>query len=214
MAEKQKAGWKTSKEVRRLTVSKAELGRGLFGKVYLGKVWFGDKRKSVAVKIFHEPLSDEKVRQYAGVIAKLRTAGIPVLKTGFVKHAGNWVQVMELFRGAKRSKFEEPHEGLENEQCRENLFNVLAGIANSGIAPPTDCMSTIQTRQGRKIIVHDLDNLAAHGEHHKEVNRFLWWIEVITRKTSLSRQTVIEQLERRITHEKMLSALAEAKKWS
>ncbi len=48
---------KTNPRVKKLTISNTEIGKGGFGTVYKGRVWFHNKpsSKQVAVKVFHYP---------------------------------------------------------------------------------------------------------------------------------------------------------------
>lgn len=107
--------WKTREDFIRLKVGKRQIGKGLYGKVFVGKMWLkGKGPKSVAVKVF-EPwaaeeffekphMDDEDIGHYEEAISRLKRAGVPVLRTGFVKHNGQWVQVQELFAKKTGSK--------------------------------------------------------------------------------------------------------------
>jgi len=113
MAEKQP--WKTRDDIKWLTIGKRKLGEGKFGKVFEGRLWLkGQKPKRVAVKVFNSDtareyffkpeIDEQSITHYEEAIAKLRRAGVPVLKTGFVKHEGNWIQVQQLHAISTGSK--------------------------------------------------------------------------------------------------------------
>src|SRR3989338_6715797 len=91
--------WKTGKDVKKLVVSNRIINHGNFGIVYHGRVWFKGKKKPlrVAVKRFSIQIGEEEVARYREVIRKLRRAGVPIPKVGFIQHKGRWVQVMTLF---------------------------------------------------------------------------------------------------------------------
>ncbi len=174
--------WKTRLEVKRLTIGKRELGRGKVGIVYSGRIWFADqKSKKVAVKVFNPEMTEEFfdrphideeiVRHYEEVIAKLRKEKLPVLKTGFVKHGGKFVQVQELYAKSTGSKITDPRrldvlpqeydlQIIRDPQTKERLLDTISGIINAGLIPHHDTIGIVKTKTGNRLIIHDLDFLA------------------------------------------------------
>ena len=74
------------------------LGGRFHGNIYAGRLTFNDgSRSQVAVKVFRAPRSFSEIRKYEAAIRRLANAGVRIPKTGFVKHEGKWVQVMERF---------------------------------------------------------------------------------------------------------------------
>ena len=232
--------WKTRLDVERLTIGKYKLGEGTIGKVYIGKMWLkGQKPKRVAVKVFElgaaeqffgKPEIDEEViRHYEEAISKLRAAKVPVLKTGFVKHKGQWVQVQELYgatqKGSKIIDSRLPDKtinpALISRETQGQLLDVIAGIINAGLSPHPDTIGMVQTSKGTRLIVHDLDFLA-HTNFIKDsyaadvqesLNRRLErWVAVFE-KAGVKRRTTLRELKKRITHPNGITALNHITPW-
>ncbi|MBI4406427.1 hypothetical protein HY571_00770 [Candidatus Micrarchaeota archaeon] len=232
--------WKTREQVKRITISSRVLGSGAFGQVYHGRIWFkGAKPKRVAVKLFRphtakhlferSEIDDEVVRHYEEAIARLHRAGVNVPKTGFVKHKGQWVQVQDLFSRQGASKIRdirllEPEipEIVNNERERSALFDLVGKIVNAGFIPHPDTIAAVQTRNGRRFFVQDLDFLAhvnflqtltrMHPSDLRNalVNRLNVFI-IKMQSGGMNRQEAISELKKRITNPQALRALRNIK---
>ena len=63
----------------RVKVSKRLIGKGEYGKVYAGRIFFKDGTvKKIAVKIFHDDLTEELAEVYKQTIERLARANVPI----------------------------------------------------------------------------------------------------------------------------------------
>ena len=205
----QETKWKKQEDVEWLKVSDMQIGQGVYGKVYIGRIKFkGQQPARIAVKRFLEPpTTDSHVASYENVIRKLKASGAQIVKTGFVKHEGEWMQVQPLFGAtAKGSKLKrlfvdwnyvDPEINLSDEQKRKSLMGALAKVMDAGYPPMFDAIGMV-TGTTPMFVVHDLDLLAMHerGENHGFTQRreFIRWIRAIAKNSELPLEKVKEEL--------------------
>lgn len=210
--------WKTKQEVKRLSISRKEIGRGVQGIVYLGRLWFkGRKPIRVAVKRFKAPI-DNHLSGYRKAVAGLRRAGAPVLKTGFIKHEGEWVQVQHLFGStAQRSKIISPFSDFILGRNKDALLDTIAKIINAGYHPANDAIGLIKTQSGHVPVVYDFDALARgylrRSLAENMATGIAMWVTELHRATNIPKQQIVSELKKRISHREGKRALkiAEAK---
>ncbi len=228
--------WKTREDVRRLVIGKKELGRGWVGIVHVGRIWFkGQKPKRVAVKVFEpsaaeeffkKPAFDEEVvKHYEEAIKRLRQAGVAVPKTGFVKHEEQWVQVQELFGASKKGSKITDIRGLnqtalaeivQNEAEKRRLFDLVGKIINAEFIPHSDSIGIVQTKSGRRFIVHDLDFIAHIHFLQKRLYRDVFFAEIPNylrifvakmQRAGMKRSEVVDELIKRVTNHNAVTAM-------
>lgn len=198
------AEWKEASDVEWLKVSNRQIGEGVYGKVHIDRIKFkGQRPARVAVKRFFEPI-DTHIASYEAVIRKLRASGVEMVKTGFVKHQGEWVQVQPLFGAtAKGSKLKrlflpqspmrlafnphastiDPSINLSDAPTRKRLIAAIAKVTAAGYPPAFDTIGMLETKTTPAFVVHDLDLLAVHERRAPhgftlsgELVRWIWGI--------------------------------------
>ncbi|MBI5553983.1 MAG: hypothetical protein HY917_04575 [Candidatus Diapherotrites archaeon] len=166
---------KPSSEVESLRIIREEgdrlfrLGGYMTGDVFLGRIKFrGGSPNRVAIKLFHQPLTDERAGEYVAAIDALRAAGVQLPKMGLIKvgvpvidmaslkmdqtrlRGTEWVQVSELFGSARvgskivnKSSFILPDVRSKLEAVAE-----MTKVANAGYCPVSDLVEPFKRRKG------------------------------------------------------------------
>lgn len=217
------AEWKTRSDVKKLSVSNKEIGQGDFGRVYLGRLHFKGTSRSarVAVKEFHKPVNPF---HYETVIDKMRRAGLPIIKMGFLQHRGKWVQVTPLFGSKSRGStiridgrnFENDMrvaEALRKPEKLDELLGIIAGVANLGYLVPRDSIAAHLKQGDVKFLIHDID-IAARAEQNKItatrpfiLDHLSLWAKTLSTITGHAKKDIVKKLQLRITHDASLEAL-------
>jgi len=167
--------WKMPSEARiwldKKTKFSPKLGAGAYGRVCFGRMKFqGGKTQRVAIKVFKEPLSDEKASNYQKVIDDLRNAGVRIPKMAMVKidtgrfNEPEWVQVSQLFGSiSKGSKIatNSPWEHINLAQFEEGVVELTKAF-NAGYYPSMEFFEPFRDSSKGGIPI-DLDLLVEYS---------------------------------------------------
>ncbi|MFH1246983.1 MAG: hypothetical protein V1644_01250 [Candidatus Micrarchaeota archaeon] len=222
--------WKTEKDVRRLVVGKKLISDiGVFGRVYSGRLYFHGRKQPtrVAVKKFRQPIGDKEKEQYERTAERMRAAGLPIIKTGYLLHDSEWVQVTPLFGSTLRGStipvdLREFHtdprivEELKKPERLDEMLGIIAGIINLGYSPTQDCLFAHANRTRVKFLVHDIDTQATGEPHLYDWSRFnpkfskIRISSILAKLAALTEQPlqqITQKLKEKVTHDKFLPIL-------
>ncbi len=182
-----------------------------------------NNRREWAVKRFFPDIGIDPTH-YETVVEKMRRAGLPIIKMGFLQHGGKWVQVTPLFgsttKGSTLSfdgKAVEPEvrNALQKPEKLSELLNAIAGIANLGYPVTTDSIAAHIVGGKVRFIIHDIDlQVKAEKNEDTDMHRHLVrtgvlkiWIDRLRYITQKPKRELVEELKKRITHEDSKYAL-------
>ncbi len=173
--------WLTRRDVRKLSVSNNKIGGWGGGEVYAGRITFSDgRRHRAAFKLFQQPLTFADVRRHEAAVRRLAEVGARIPKTGFVKHEGKWVQVMQLFRHKGKGRLKELRSGpaawsiynrhlnslsvVQRTTFLEDMGRQYAKVVRAGFFPDEDLIHHYFSHEDKtgvlKSVIIDLDVLA------------------------------------------------------
>lgn len=181
----------------KVNVTDRLLGEGDYGKVFIGRVYFKDGTvKRVAVKIFHDALSEYDAAVYKEIIERLARAKAPIPKMQMLQIADpatgtlRWVQVSQLFGTEKRKKVGEKRHSLQlvleatNVKPRAEIVNLYSSFINAGYVVPRDAVHYLTTQEGTRVIPIDLDLLVEQRDLVQ--NKKMFADAIVERFTSLA----------------------------
>lgn len=169
--------WFSEKDIRKMIIYNARLGKGEEGIVFRGKIIFKDGSiKPIAIKRFYadrlSPNSgDEEAAKYSKAIKDVARAGIPIPKMGMVKlrkgtrighetlEQDEWVLVSQQFK----TKGKTARSMIINEASERKdviwLADIYARLINAGYVMPMDMLEVIQVGNSFEVMTLDIGSL-------------------------------------------------------
>jgi hypothetical protein len=196
--------WKKPGDVDRVTFFERRdqvIGEASYGTVVRGRLHFkretGEKSrpKRVAVKLFHNSLSDADAHVYQTCIRDLANAGVRLPKMGLIKTKtqrspqGEWVQVSQLFGSTKRRKIRrKSYLNLQSIEEKREAIVEFTKIANAGYSPRSDVVEPFISPLSdgkRAIIPIDIDRIIAYGkrslrDQSEDLQRLIFYMSKTT----------------------------------
>lgn len=153
------SNWLKPEQIKEVRINDEVIGRGGYGKVCKGKIFFKDAPpKAAAIKIFHPEfkLSDKDAENYQLCIQRLAEAGVPIPKMGMVKIKKSnlrssmilpdqWVLVSQLFYKKAKSRkgkfYSKMGDIAYSEIPKREFIDIVIRTLNAGYVPSDDYLA-------------------------------------------------------------------------